>query len=406
MSESNKPRLRAFETAPHQKHIADEDRYLYKSGQASHKLVVIGTGTIGQEHMRVAALLGRGKIHGIFDTSTRSMDVAEENFRKISADPLIRYNDLESACMDPAVDAILICTPNFTHFEVLQTALKSEKPIFLEKPMATELGEAAKIVEIAENYKSFIQIGLQYRYKAQYAEALHEVLSRNTLGEVKTVSMSEYRPPFLDKVKQWNKFNEFSGGTLVEKCCHYFDLINLMADSKPIRVYASGGQASNFLDLEIDGRKSDIDDHAFVVIDYENEVRANFTLNMFCADFSEELIVTGNNGRILASEKSNFQQQGPHEATLQVELGEQGASRSSQVGYPRLVEQSGHHGATFYEHIVLMDRLENKRGEGATPLQGLWAMIVASAAQESVVSKQAVEIDEFVDRHQLSSLAR
>jgi len=179
-----------------------------------------------------------------------------------------------------------------------------------------------------------------------------------------------------------------------------------MADSKPIRVYASGGQASNFLDLEIDGRKSDIDDHAFVVIDYENEVRANFTLNMFCADFSEELIVTGNNGRILASEKSNFQQQGPHEATLQVELGEQGASRSSQVGYPRLVEQSGHHGATFYEHIVLMDRLENKRGEGATPLQGLWAMIVASAAQESVVSKQAVEIDEFVDRHQLSSLAR
>jgi predicted dehydrogenase len=334
------------------------------------------------------------------------MDVAEENFRKISADPLIRYNDLESACMDPAVDAILICTPNFTHFEVLQTALKSEKPIFLEKPMATELGEAAKIVEIAENYKSFIQIGLQYRYKAQYAEALHEVLSRNTLGEVKTVSMSEYRPPFLDKVKQWNKFNEFSGGTLVEKCCHYFDLINLMADSKPIRVYASGGQASNFLDLEIDGRKSDIDDHAFVVIDYENEVRANFTLNMFCADFSEELIVTGNNGRILASEKSNFQQQGPHEATLQVELGEQGASRSSQVGYPRLVEQSGHHGATFYEHIVLMDRLENKRGEGATPLQGLWAMIVASAAQESVVSKQAVEIDEFVDRHQLSSLAR
>ena len=218
MTESNKPRLRAFETAPHQKHIDDGDRYLYKPSQATHKLVVIGTGTIGQEHMRVAALLGRGKIHGIYDTSAHSLDVAEENFGKISADPLIRYKDLESACMDPAADALLICTPNFTHFDVLQTALKSGKPIFLEKPMATELDDAAKIVEIAASYESFIQIGLQYRYKAQYAEALHEVLSRNTLGQVKTVSMSEYRPPFLDKVNQWNKFNEFSGGTLVEKC--------------------------------------------------------------------------------------------------------------------------------------------------------------------------------------------
>ncbi len=402
MTETNKPRLRSFETADHQKHISDEDRYIYKSSQPKHKLLVIGTGTIGQEHMRVASLLGRAKIHGIYDTNLHSLNVAEENFSKISTDTLQRYDDLQSACMDPAVDALLICTPNFTHFEVLQTALESGKPIFLEKPMATELADAAKIVELAASYESFIQIGLQYRYKAQYTEAFHEIHSRRTLGKVKTISMSEYRPPFLDKVNQWNKFNEYSGGTLVEKCCHYFDLINLIAESRAVRVYASGGQASNFLDLEIDGRKSDIDDHGFVIIDYENGVRANFTLNMFCADFSEELIVSGNNGRILASEKSNFQQQGPHEATLRVELGEQGVSRSSAVSYPRLIEQSGHHGATFYEHIALMDRLEGKNVESATVLQGLWAMIVASAAQESVANKQAVEIDEFINRHQLA----
>jgi len=410
MSKSNKPRLRAFENAPHQKHISEKDRYLYKSEQPSHRLLVIGTGTMGQEHMRVAVLLGRAKIHGIYDISVHSLDTAEENYSKISTESLTRYDDLESACMDPAIDALMICTPNYTHFEILQTAIKSGKPIFLEKPMATTLKDAADIVEIATSYDPFLQIGLQYRYKAQYVEVLHEVLQRKSLGEVKTVSMSEYRPPFLDKVGQWNKFNEFSGGTLVEKCCHYFDLINLVAQAKPVRVYASGGQACNFLDLEIQGRKSDIDDHAFVTIEYANGIRASFTLNMFCADFSEELVVSGANGRIIASEKSNFQQQGPLHCNVSVELGEQGASRTGDVGYPRLVEQSGHHGATFYEHIAMMDRLEGKSVEGiesiksATLLQGLWAMIVASAAQESMANTQVVEIDEFIVRHELADV--
>ena len=57
------------------------DKYLYKSPAPSHKIAVIGTGTIGQEHMRVATLLGRAQVHGIYDTQSHSMDVAEENFK-------------------------------------------------------------------------------------------------------------------------------------------------------------------------------------------------------------------------------------------------------------------------------------------------------------------------------------
>ncbi len=120
----------------------------------------------------------------------------------------------------------MICTPNYTHFDVLKVAMASGKAIFLEKPMATTLSDAAATVALARDYHSFVQIGLQYRYKAQYVESLHEALVRRSVGEIRMISMSEYRPPFLDKVGQWNKFNDLSGGTLVEKCCHYFDLIN------------------------------------------------------------------------------------------------------------------------------------------------------------------------------------
>ena len=397
----NKPRLRFFEDSPGQQHVTEGDKYLYKVPTPSHNITVIGTGTIGQEHMRVAALLGRAQVYGIYDTQSHSMDVAETNFKQRSDKPLVRYKNLESACNDSAVDALFICTPNYTHFEILKVAIKSGKPIFLEKPMATELEDAAATVAISDEYSAFIQIGLQYRYKAQYIEAFHEALSRQSLGEVKTISVTECRPAFLDKVGQWNKFNANSGGTLVEKCCHYFDLINLMAESQPVKVYASGGRAVNFTDFEYEGRASDIDDHAFVVIDYANGVRANFALNMFSPNFNEEMVITGTQGRLVATEVFNFHQQQGSKATVAIESGEHGSSRNADVTYAALIEQSGHHGATYYEHIAFMDQLEGQSVDAATPLQGLWSMIVASAAQSSMATGQAIDIKQFMQANNL-----
>ena len=397
----NKPRLRFFEDSPGQQHVTEGDKYLYKVPTPSYNITVIGTGTIGQEHMRVAALLGRAQVYGIYDTQSHSMDVAETNFKQRSDKPLVRYKNLESACNDSAVDALFICTPNYTHFEILKVAIKSGKPIFLEKPMATELEDAAATVAISDDYSAFIQIGLQYRYKAQYIEAFHEALSRQSLGEVKTISVTECRPAFLDKVGQWNKFNANSGGTLVEKCCHYFDLINLMAESQPVKVYASGGRAVNFTDFEYEGRASDIDDHAFVVIDYANGVRANFALNMFSPNFNEEMVITGTQGRLVATEVFNFHQQQGSKATVAIESGEHGSSRNADVTYAALIEQSGHHGATYYEHIAFMDQLEGQSVDAATPLQGLWSMIVASAAQSSMATGQAIDIKQFMQANNL-----
>jgi predicted dehydrogenase len=55
------------------------------------------------------------------------------------------------------------------------------------------------------------------------------------------------------QVNNWNRFNKNSGGTLVEKCCHFFDLMTLIANSRPVRVMASGAQDINHLDEIYDG---------------------------------------------------------------------------------------------------------------------------------------------------------
>ncbi|MDJ0941568.1 MAG: Gfo/Idh/MocA family oxidoreductase [Woeseiaceae bacterium] len=404
MTPPDKPRLRFFESAPAQRHITGADHYIYAQAEPRHRVNVIGTGTIGHEHMRVATMLGRVAINGIYDEQAHSMDVAADTFATYSDSELKRFDSLEAAVNDPAADALMICTPNFTHIDVLEVAAKSGKPIFLEKPMATTVADAKRIVEIASDYPSFIQVGLQYRYKAPYAEARHEALERGTVGDIKTLAMSEYRPPFLDKVKQWNKFAECSGGTLVEKCCHYFDLLTLFAGGRPTRVYASGGQAVNFVDFEYEGKPCDIDDHAFVIIDYDNGVRANFTLNMFCPHFYEELVVCGDKGRLVASERFDFQRDDSARSHVSIEMGENGASREIEVGYTKPIEQSGHNGSTFHEHIEFADQLDGKASDAATPLQGLWSIVIAAAAQDSVASGQPVEMNTFVEQHGLDGI--
>jgi myo-inositol 2-dehydrogenase / D-chiro-inositol 1-dehydrogenase len=365
-------------------------------GTAKFSLAIIGTGMMGREHMRVATLLGRAQVHGIYDTSASSLDQAEADFSRYSTSELIRYSSLESACSDPNIDALIVSTPNFTHWAVVKEALLSGKALLIEKPMATCLNDANAMTQAAKQYSNIIQLGMQYRFKAQYVDAFNAIKEQRALGKIRTISMAEYRPPFLGKVDQWNKFNANSGGTLVEKCCHYFDLINQMADARPSSVYASGGRAVNFLDFKHNGQHSDIDDHAFVIINYDNGIRASFTLNMFCQELYEEMVVVGERGRLVAIEKATFKNVSPSQASLQVEAEGHPLYEARNVGYPDSIEASGHYGATFFEHDAFIDRLEGRPSDGATVSQGMWALIVASAAQASMQQNALIDISEFM----------
>jgi predicted dehydrogenase len=387
-------RTKAFTFNPDFNYLPDQDRYLLSVGTPRYQFNVIGTGVNGQEHIRVTHLEGRATIHGVYDPNPLSVEGAQATHAKFapSAPPLVIYASLEAACSDPAVDALIISTPNYTHLEVVQVAARSGKHILLEKPIATTIRDAYTITQIAETHPAVFQIGLQYRYKAMYSEAIYEALTRRTLGEIKLIGMQEHRIPFLDKVNQWNKFARYSGDTLVEKCCHYFDLLNLFAQSRPTTVYASGSMAVNFKEFEYNGAKSDILDSALVIVNYKNGVRASFNLCMFAPMMYEELVICGDEGRLKASEQQDFLSD-DMESALEILCGESKPSRKTRPGYPALIERSGHNGATYYEHVQFVDRIEGRATNVATPQQALWSVIVAVAAQESIRRGEVVSIN-------------
>src|SRR5690606_21117629 len=167
--------------------------------QAKYKINLIGCGIIGQEHLNLTYLEGRAIVHGVYDPNPRSIAVAQTIQAKWLQEPLEVYESLEDACNDPEVDALIICTPNYTHLDVVKVAMQSGKHILLEKPIATTVPDALEITQIAESYSAVFQVGLQYRYKSISVEAIHEVFERKTLGDIKLISMQEHRIPFLDK---------------------------------------------------------------------------------------------------------------------------------------------------------------------------------------------------------------
>ena len=177
-----------------------------------------------------------------------------------------------------------------------------------------------------------------------------------------------------------------------------------MAESPPRDVFASGGRAVNFLGVEYKGRKSDIDDHGFVIINYCNGIRANFTLNMFANEFYEELVVTGDKGRLVASEKASTDKDRQTKASIMVEVDGHQHYEGSEIGYTPSIEKSVNHGATFFEHEALIGQLQDKEVDAASPRQGLMAMLVASAAQRSILENSVINIAEHAKRNGIEAI--
>ena len=393
---------RAFSLNPRFNYLTDKDRHLLSLEAPKYKFNIIGTGINGQEHIEVSYLEGRAGIHGVYDPHPASIAAAQQLMKQWApGQELVVYDSLEAACLDPEIDGIIICTPNYTHLDIVKVAIQSGKPLLVEKPIATTIEDAFTISEIADDYPNVFQIGLQYRYKPTCSEAIYEVLTRRTIGEVKTISILEHRIPFLDKVNQWNKFAKFSGDTLVEKCCHYFDLLNLFAQARPLNVYASGSMAVNFTDFEYEGEKSDILDNALVIVNYENGVRASFNLCMFAPLFYEELIVCGDDGRLKTSELIDFLPQSSSKTSLEILCGDHKPSRRSTPNYPAHIEQSGHHGATYFEHVNFINNIEGQETQTATAKEGFWSIAVAAAAQESIYTGQVISINDYLARHDI-----
>ena len=196
------------------------------------------------------------------------------------ADGAQAFSDHRELLASGLVDVLVVASPNQTHAAILADALAGDWPIMVEKPLCTTLADGARIAALARGRKAPVWVAMEYRYMPPVAR-LVELAHSGAAGPLRMVSIREHRYPFLSKVGNWNRFARFSGGTLVEKCCHFFDLMRLVLKDEAVRVYASGAADVNHRDESYDGETPDIIDNALVVVDFAGGARAMLELCMF-----------------------------------------------------------------------------------------------------------------------------
>ena len=313
---------------------------------------VIGTGMMGREHIANIAHLPGAELTALADPHPPSLDAAVAIAPE--AERFAEYRRLLEA---EICDAVVIATPNMTHADVLGDVLGTNLHVLIEKPLCTTVADCRRVIDAAADHRGVIRVGLEYRYMAPLARLIEEVRG-GAVGRIQMVSMREHRFPFLSKVGDWNRFSENTGGTLVEKCCHFFDLMNLVMPGLPERVFASGSQAVNHRDERYGSRRPDIDDNAYVVVDYDDGARAMLDLCMFAeaTHNQQEFAVMGDAGKVEALVPEHIVRIGRR--------GEHSIGNVQVVSTPVEAPFVGfHHGSSYVEHQRFLEAIS--AGDGA-----------------------------------------
>ncbi|GAA6156527.1 Gfo/Idh/MocA family oxidoreductase [Pyruvatibacter sp. HU-CL02332] len=350
------------------------------------RYAIIGAGMMGNEHIRNIAIIDGAEVVAAADPHEGSRDWAKLT---MEGKPIELYADYRDLFAKPdSFDALIIATPNHTHKDVVEDALATGKHLLIEKPLCTTFDDCQWIELAASTHPGVVWMGLEYRWMPPVTRFVDEIRA-GAVGDVKMLTIREHRFPFLQKVGDWNRFNRNSGGTLVEKSCHFFDLMRHIIGSEPRRVMASGGQDVNHLDETYDGKTPDIMDNAFVIVEFDNGVRACHELCMFVTALEqrEHLTVTGTKGAlevtIPQSELAHTLNTGNDTVRTHIEVDQ------------KVLDAGHHHGASYYQHLAFQDAIRS----GTKPLvsvgDGLRSVAMGLAAHRSIEQGRIVDMSEF-----------
>ena len=355
---------------------------------------IIGCGMMGQEHLRNIALLENVGVAAIFepDPAMRALaaDLAPEAAMVGSVAELLAVE---------RVNCLLIASPNHFHLGQLeQIAATRPLPILVEKPLFTAPGEAVRLHALRAAYPAPIWVAMEYRYMPPVALLIEE--AERATGGIRMLTIREHRYPFLQKVGDWNRLERKTGGTLVEKCCHFFDLMRHILKSDPVRIMASGGQAVNHLEEVCEGEPADVWDNAYVIVDFASGARAMLELCMFAdgARFQEEISAVGPAGKIECHVPgpSRFwpeQLGAPPVAQVIVSPRDPKGPRMVEIPVdPLLLAAGDHNGSTFYQHQRFQRALLAQQPPEVGLEDGWWAVVMGLAAQQSARTGKAVEL--------------
>lgn len=149
---------------------------------------------------------------------------------------------LAEAVREHRIDRVIISSPDFTHADHIVTALDAGADVVVEKPLTIDEDGVRRIAEAAQRTGRDVTITFNYRYSPRNS-ALKELISSGEIGDVTSVHFEWVLDTAhgADYFRRWHRDKDRSGGLLIHKASHHFDLVNWWISDIPTRVFASGG---------------------------------------------------------------------------------------------------------------------------------------------------------------------
>jgi len=248
--------------------------------QNSNRVVHLGWIGVGNRGYYLLERLYNGspslaQVTAVCDTYTGNLARGKDRIQTMGGNTPKTYADYLQLLQDPAVDAVVIATPEHLHYPMFMAALKAGKNIYIEKPLAHDIEQGEEMVQAAEKSGKVIQVGTQNRSNSLYQQA-RQMVAQGLLGDIHYVRAYWYRnspednPAWRYKVPddaspqnsdwnrflgpapkrewdarryfQWRLYSDYSGGISTDLLVHQTDITNFVCDRVvPLSCMASGG---------------------------------------------------------------------------------------------------------------------------------------------------------------------
>ncbi len=140
------------------------------------------------------------------------------------------------------VDTVIVTTIDRTHHRYIIQSMEAGCDVITEKPLTTTAERCEAILQTVERTGKCLRVTFNYRY-APRNQRVKELLSQGVIGTILSVHFEWLLDTRhgADYFRRWHRDKRNSGGLMVHKATHHFDLVNWWLDTRPVSVYASGG---------------------------------------------------------------------------------------------------------------------------------------------------------------------
>jgi predicted dehydrogenase len=210
------------------------------------RYALIGTGS--RAHMYLDAIRGDhadvAELVAWSDTNPGRLDYYEAELAAAGAAVPLRFTpeELERTILEQGIDRVIVTSPDFTHAEFVSRSLLAGADVVVEKPITIDADGLRRIAEAIETSGHSVVTTFNYRYSPRNS-ALRELVQSGAIGDVTSVHFEWVLDTVhgADYFRRWHRDKQNSGGLLIHKASHHFDLVNWWIDASPRRVFASGG---------------------------------------------------------------------------------------------------------------------------------------------------------------------